>query len=228
MGDETSATSGQAPATSTPQAGTPASGTPATQAPQAGSGQAQPKYSFNSPEEVEAFATRLINDRRAANREAQQANSELAALKQQVEVLAAQSKAAQQRAIASDVQLQAKQLGFRKPEHVYSIIQAQLAYDANGQPTNTQAVLDALKVSDAYLLETPSAPTAAPSQPAAPQAPAQQQPRTGVMNAPRSAVTAGTLTWDEAMRVVKSPTEYARRMKEVDAFLANPANRPQK
>lgn len=186
----------------------------------------KPAYSFDSIEAATAFAEAQLELKRKANAEAARSNNELATLKQQVEALAADAKAAKQRAIASDVQLAAKTAGFRKPEHVYSIIQAQLAYDANGQPTNVQAVLDALKASDSYLLETPAAPTGVPSQPAAPQAPA--QPRTGVMNAPRSAVTAGTLTWEEAMRVVKNPAEYARRMKEVDAFLANPANRPQR
>lgn len=63
---------GPAPTDPQPQAGTPGS------APQAGSGQQPPKvYQFKTHEEAEAFAERMLEEKRQANAEAKRAQDEL-------------------------------------------------------------------------------------------------------------------------------------------------------
>ena len=177
-----------------PQVGASAPG--AQTVPQVGNGQTQqPKFSLNSPEEIEAFANHLLGKTRQANRGEQEAKSEVAALKTQVEFLVAQQQAATRRAIAADVQLQAKSLGFKDPGFVYDAIANRLQYGADGMPTNAQQVLETLKASHGYLLEVqgdagqqpPAQQPAVQNPPVQPQA----QPRTGVMNAPRSQTTPG-------------------------------------
>ncbi len=206
----------------------------------------KPAYSFNTLEEAVAFAEAQLEKKRAANQEAKEARTELAALKQQVEFLVAQQRLAQQQAIAVNVQLQAKNLGFRNPAFVYGAIASQLQYDqATGQPTNVAAVLEALKTSDPYLLEAPPAaqgqPQGQPAQPGQqqppqgqpgqpPQAPqpgqpAAQPPRTGVMNTAQSGTSVGSgLTWEVIHANIKNPSWVAANESQLEAFMADPAN----
>ena len=245
----TSSAGGQAPESGQPQAGTPtapaAIPAPGAQplAPQAGAGQAQPRFQFNSPEEVEAFAQRLIADRQEANRKEREVKGELKTLQEQMQWLVTERQLDRQRAIAAQVQLAAKTAGFRNPAFVYGAIVNQLHYDqATGQPTNVQAILDALKASDAYLLDAPPAqgqpPQAQPGQPAQgqpgqlpqgvpPGQPAPQQQGLGVMNAPRSQTTpagASGLTWEVINANIRNPTWVAANMAALEAFQADPAN----
>ncbi len=257
MSDSLSAP-GQAPEGGQPQAGTPSApaATPAPGAqtpafPANASQPTQPRYVFNSQEEIEAFADRLIDQRRRANRQAQEANSEVSALRQEVQQLLVQQRLAAQRAIAADVQLAAKNAGFRNPAFIYGAISNLLQYDQAGQPTNVQAVLDALKVSDPYLLEAQQQPQGqplaqpgqlapgqlpgqpAPQLPGQPQGspaelPAQPQQRTGVMNAPQSSTTVGgELTWDVIQANIKNPAWVAQNQDKIEAFMANPLNHQQ-
>lgn len=217
----------------------------------------KPAYSFNSLEEAVAFAeqqrayaeaqNRL---KREANAEARQANDEVKALRQEVQQLTALQRLAAQKAIAADVQLVAKTMGFKHPDFVYNAIAGQLQYDqATGQPTNVQAVLDTLKARIPELLEaqqqpgTPPAPgQPGPTQPQpgqpgaqgqpAPQVPGQQppqgqpQPGVGVLNAPRSATTPpdGGLTWDIINANIRNPAWVAANEKAIEGFMANPEN----
>ncbi len=244
---------GQAPESGQPQAGTPpaqaAIPAPGAQAPAFPANTGQPKYQFNSPEEVEAFAQRLIADRQEANRKEREVKGELKALQEQVQFLVVQQKLAQQQAIAANVQLAAKNAGFKHPDFVYGAIAGQLQYDQAGNPTNVQAILDALKVRIPELLEAQQQPQGAlpaqPGQPApvqpqgqpAPQLPEQpqgspgnvpapqQQPRTGVMNAPQSSTTVGgELTWDVIQANISNPAWVAQNEAKLEAFMANPLN----
>lgn len=208
-------------------------------------GQQKPAYTFDSIEAATAFAEAQLEKKRQANAEAAKTNEAYNALKQQVDFLVAQQRLAQTQAIAANVQLAAKTAGFRNPSLVYGAIASQLQYDAaTGQPTNVQAVLDALKASDPYLLEQQSAPPAEPSQ----QQPAQpgqqqplpsvpgvqtsqtiaQQPRAGLMNAPQSATTlGGALTWETIQANIRNPTWLAQNQARVEAFMADPLNHQQ-
>ena len=213
MAENPSSSEGQAPTSGSPLAGAPAQPTPAVSSPT----QQRPVLTFSTPEEAIAFAERTLKDRQEANAEAQRERQARKTLEARLEQLEAQNKAAQQRAIASEVQFQAKSLGFRNPNLVYAAVQAQLKLGEDGLPTNTKDVLEALRASDSYLVEAEgfagqqplSGQQPAQNPPAIPQLPAQQA-RTGMMNAPRSQTTAG-LT-DEQVRGIT--TEQWVRMSE--------------
>lgn len=144
------------------------------------------------------------------------ADSELEALKAQVAGLFEQQQAAQ-------VQGMAKTLGFKNPAHAHAIIKGQLQPGA----TNAQALLEALKASDSYLLE-PTAPADAGQQQPQSQ-PVQQQARTGLMNAAQSATgSADGVSWETIRQNKGNIAWIAANQAKIEAFMANPANHAQR
>lgn len=204
MSVPTSSGSGPEPATGQPQAGTPAT-------PQAGSGQPTKTYQFKTQDEAEAFAERMLEEKRQANAEAKKAQDELKkhleSLKtdeqkraERLQELEAHSSTfeqeRQQWQVERAVMLAAPKAGIDANLAMRLIDLADVKTNAKGEPTNIPELL-AKAIADFNL--TPASagqPTPAPQN---------QRPSIGASNPPRSQTSAPQLSHQYIAELIKTP-----------------------
>jgi hypothetical protein len=90
--------------------------------------------------------------------------SEIERIKKQHQDAEARLKQQQQQLVLSHIREVAKEKGIINPKLIAPVVERELEYDKDGEPTNLEAVLDELIKGNPYLVATPAEPATPPAQ----------------------------------------------------------------